>query len=190
MALTRSADKPVGGWTYDDLVALPDDGRRFELIDGELYELPTPNEKHQRSLARTIRLVLPQVEYLRGLWYPPPTGVFLPGGRMVEPDLVVLLPGGRWSLSERGIEGVPDLVIEILSSSNREHDLRDKRSWYAEAGVPEYWVMDPVAESIEVLVLRDGGYARHVFAQGDALVASAAHPSLSFAASRVFSPAL
>ncbi len=134
--------KPPGTWTHADLGLLSDE-KCYELIDGELYEMPPPNRKHQRTLARIVEIVMPEIRRLDGRWYPAPTGVFLSGNTMLEPDLLVLLPGGRAQESERGIEGAPDLVFEILSPSNAERDRVEKRRLYAEAEAPEYWIVSP-----------------------------------------------
>lgn len=182
------AIRPAGSWTYEDLLAMPDDGKRYELIDGELYELPTPNEPHQRASRNLIVLALPEIIRVGAEWYHAPTSVFLPLGRerVVEPDLLVYFRGGAASRSHRGVEGAPDLVVEILCPSNPEHDLREKRAWYAEAGVREYWLVSPEAMMVEVLVLERGEYRTHVLARGSEPVTSVVLPGLTFPASAVF----
>lgn len=184
MAVTHPARKR---WTYEDVQRLPDDGKRYELIDGELYELPAPNEPHQRAQRNIIVLILPEVGRVNVEWYASPTSVFLGSDdRAVEPDLIVFLPDGRATRGYRGIEGAPDLLIEILNPSDPEHDRVRKRRLYAEAGVREYWIVSPEARTVKVLVLTDGAYARHVRASGDELVTSTILPGLSIPASKVF----
>lgn len=184
MAVTHPTRKR---WTYEDAQRLPDDDKRYELIDGELYALPTPNEPHQRAQRNIIVLILPEVGRAHAEWYASPTSVFLgTDDGAVEPDLLVFLPEGRATRSYRGIEGAPDLLIEILNPSNPEHDRVRKRRLYAEAGVREYWIVSPEAGTVEVLVTRDGAYATHVRANGDETVASTVLPQLSFPASQVF----
>ena len=189
MAVTETRSKSAGGWTYEDLLQLPDDGKRYELVDGELYEMTVPNLKHQLLSIQLITLLLPHVTQGSGWILHTHTRVFLPGGRMVQPDLIVLLPGGKWSFIERGVEGAPDLVIEILSPSNPERDRIDKRRWYAEAGIREYWIVSPEAAIIEVLTLSDGAYVTHVRAGGDESVTSSVLTGLSFHASQAFAVA-
>lgn len=181
MAVTRAP----GMWTIEDLYSLPDE-KRYELIDGELHEMPPPNRKHQRTLARIAEVVLPELRRLGGSWYPAPTGVFLAGKTMLGPDLLVLLPERRGQESERGIEGAPDLVVEILSPSNAGRDRVEKRRLYASAGVPEYWIVDPDEETIEVLVLDGDAYRTHRLARGDEAVNSVVLPELGFPAAKVF----
>jgi Uma2 family endonuclease len=113
--------KPAGTWTYEDLFSLPDDGRRYEIIEGELFEMPPPNLAHATVIANLIALLLPLVKALGGRWYTAPVGVFIAGTNPVEPDIVVLLPSGTARREHRGIEGPPDLVIEVLSPSNPSH---------------------------------------------------------------------
>ena len=117
MALT----KPAGGLTYQDLLSLPNDGRRFEIIEGELYEMPSPSWDHATTIMNLIALLLPVVSALQATLRTAPLDVFFPGADPVQPDLVVLLPDGSADPSRRGLEGSPDLIIEILSPSNRSH---------------------------------------------------------------------
>ena len=112
MALTRPAP---GEWTYDDLLALPDDGRRWEIIEGVLYEMPPVSWIES---ATKIGLVLPffdAVESRGGWMIVSPLWVFLPGAEPVQPDALVVLPGGGSMPSDRGLEGPPDLIVEIVS---------------------------------------------------------------------------
>lgn len=156
MALSKSA----GAWTYADLGALPDDGRRYEIIEGDLYEMPPPSWDHAATVMNLIALLVSVVRSMGGHLATAPVGVFLPGAELVEPDILAILPGSRARAGGRGVAGAPDLIIEVLSPSNRGHDLLTKRSLYARAGVREYWIVDPVARSVEVLLLdRDAFHA-------------------------------
>lgn len=185
--------KPTGAWTYEDLEALPDDGRRFELIDGELHELPAPDMDHQRVSRRIFIVIYPVAEVLDAevLYAPLDVALLIEGGRVrrsVQPDLLVLLPEQRppTGARTRPVAGPPALVVEILSTSNPEHDTVRKRRWYAEAGVREYWIVDRDTRSIEVLVLEGNTYRTHLRATGDALVTSTVLPGLAFSAAAVF----
>ena len=145
--------KPAGTWTYEDLFSLADDGRRYEIVEGELFEMPSPGSAHALVIAALIRLLMPLVENLGGRWCTAPIDVFFPGANPVQPDILAIVPGGPAEIVPRGIEGAPDLVIEVLSPSNRGHDLLTKRALYARAGVQEYWLVDPDARTIEILTL-------------------------------------
>ncbi len=162
MALT----KPPGAWTYDDLQALPDDGRRFEIIEGELYEMPSPTSPHALAIAALIRLLIPLMDKLGGTCLTAPLDVFFPGADPVQPDFMVILPDGDARIVTRGVEGAPDLVIEVLSPSNRVHDLLTKRALYARAGVREYWIVDPEARTLQMLGLDRDAFHEMVAASG------------------------
>jgi Uma2 family endonuclease len=107
------------------------------------------------------------VENLGGRWCTAPIDVFFPGANPVQPDILVILPGGPAQIVPRGIEGAPDLVIEVLSLSNRGHDLLTKRALYARAGVQEYWLVDPDARTIEILELDRDAFHLAVAASGN-----------------------
>jgi Uma2 family endonuclease len=174
-------------WTYDDLFALPDDGRtRYEIIDGRLYELPTPWTAHASTIMALLNRFIPAVSALGGTLLTGPLDVFFPGADPVEPDIIVLFPDRLSLVSDRGIECAPDLLVEVLCHVGPEHDRVTKRSLYARAGVPEFWLVSPEAATIEVLVLNDGVYRTHVRAAGDELVTSSFLTDLSFPASAAF----
>ena len=162
MAQTKAA----GTWTYDDLFALPDDGRRYEIIERELYEMPAPNLAHATTIINLIALLLPIVKVMYGRLYTAPLDVFFQGADPVQPDILVLFPGWEGTLASRGPEGAPDLLIEVLSPSNRGHDLLTKRALYARAGVREYWLVDPEARTLEILSLDRDAFHLAVAASG------------------------
>lgn len=173
-------------WTYDDLFDLPDDGKRYEIIEGVLYEMPAPRPEHAFIIANLMFWLAPLVRALGGKLAPAPIDLFLQGANPVQPDLLVLFADQLGQVSERGIEGPPTVVIEVLSPSNIDHDRLVKRSLYARGGVPEYWIIDPRAETVEVLMLHQGQYLRHLLASGDDEVTSTVLVGLSFPASAVF----
>ena len=146
-------------WSYDDLLELPDDGTRYEIIDGELIVVASPSFDHQIVTGRLYSTCLIHVEE-RGIGtaVQAPYDVVLPSGDTLQPDVAVFLtpPGDYERARARG--AVPDLVIEVHSPSTRADDLNRKRRLYAEFGVEEYWPVDIRARSIQVLVLREGRY--------------------------------
>lgn len=144
---------------YSELLAMPDDGNRYEILDGELAVTPAPTTRHQK-ISRRLHFILYQAIELtgRGEVYYAPTDVLLDEHTVVEPDLLVVLRGGAASIEERYISGPPDLVIEILSPSTRRRDVLAKATLYARFGVPHYWQVDPEVDRIELLALRDGAY--------------------------------
>jgi Uma2 family endonuclease len=173
-------------WTYEDLFALPDDGKRYEIIHGELYEMPSPNFSHGTGIVNLIGILLPIVRSLGGILRTAPMDVFIKNGNPVQPNILVLLRDRLQLISSRGIEGAPNLLIEILSPSNSIHDHILKRDLYAQAGVLEYWLVSPEAGIVEVLTLAGQEYRTHVRAGANELVTSRLLPELSFSASDVF----
>lgn len=162
-------------WTYDDLVALDttDDGRKYELFDGELVVSPGPSFDHQEIAKRLFRALLSQVED-RGLGtvHFAPLDVILSKKRVLQPDLLVIGPNQREIIAKHGLVGAPQLVIEIVSANNAAHDRVRKRRFYARAGMIEYWIVDPTAQEVQVLGLVPGGLSyRQVgwFGPGDTI---------------------
>lgn len=167
---TKAPDKV---WTYDDLVAMgePEDGKRYEILDGELFVSPSPSLWHQEVLKRLFRVLDRELEQ-RGIAkvYFAPLDVILSPTRVVEPDLLVVRKERFEILARHGVVGAPDLVVEVLSPSNTHHDRVRKRRFYARNGVREYWIADPDAKTIEVLSLVDGGLSYRAagwYATGD-----------------------
>ena len=143
-----------------DLQAMPDDGHRYELVDGSLIVTPAPSNRHQTA-ALTLAMLLHQAcpESLKLLFAP--FDVALSDHTVLQPDLLV---GRREDFTERDLPAAPVLVIEILSSSTRSIDLTLKRARYEAAGCSSYWVVDPELPALTVWELRDGRYteAAHV----------------------------
>ena len=182
MALT----KPGGSWTYEDLFSLPDDGRRYEIIEGELYEMPSPTSAHGVTIRNLMFLLGPVIEVLRGWLLTAPLDIFLPGADPVQPDIVVLLPESNASLVARGVEGPPDLLVEVLSPSNRGRDLLTKRALYARAGVREYWIADPMSRTVEILTLDRDAFHTAQVASGEDVVISPLLGGMAFPLPAIF----
>jgi Uma2 family endonuclease len=173
-------------WTYDDLFDLPAD-KRYEIIDGVLYEMPAPNAAHEVITMNLVQFVFSLVVWpLGGKILTAPVDLFLQHDNPVQPDLLILLPEQLGMISERGIEGVPALLVEVLSPSNSRHDLVTKRALYARAGVPEYWIVNPEAMSMEILTLDGDVYRSHARLAGDEPISSAAFPTIVTPTSAIF----
>ena len=149
-----------GQWTYEDWERLPDDGLRYEVIDGVLHMSPPPNSAHQDVSSRLSYALMHHV-YTQNLGYvyAAPRGVLLPGQPVpVQPDLLFVRAELRSIVGPQNVEGIPDLVVEILSPGNWSYDRKEKFLLYQEAGVPEYWIVDPRLKTVEVFLLDDGEY--------------------------------
>jgi len=146
--------------TYDDFCALPDDGRRYEILDGDLYMSPAPVTLHQIAVGKLYRKLGDFVEDCRlGIVFVAPYDVILGKHDVVEPDLVFVSTARRSIITSKNIQGAPDLLIEVLSPSTADRDTRDKRNIYARCGVPFYWIVDPDRRSVLELQLVGSAYA-------------------------------
>jgi Uma2 family endonuclease len=130
-------------YSVADVRALPDDGNRYETIAGELFVTPAPGVPHQTVLARLFVALWAYVERheLGRLWFAPLDVVFGPL-TLVEPDLVFVSRNRLDTISDRDVQGPPDLVVEVISPSTARTDQGRKRALYQEAGVREYWIVD------------------------------------------------
>ncbi|HUP62708.1 MAG TPA: Uma2 family endonuclease [Thermoanaerobaculia bacterium] len=146
--------------TYEDYVNLPNDGKRYEIIDGELYVNPAPNTKHQRVVGN-IWFALESYfrEHRIGEVLSSPIDVVLSSTNIVEPDLIVILAENA-IITERNIQGAPDIVIEVLSDSTRRIDEIAKRKLYERYGVSEYWIADPVIDTAKIYRRGASGFDR------------------------------
>jgi len=150
-----------GQWTYEDWLRLPDDGFRYEVLNGVLYMTPPPRIRHQ-SVSHNLELAIGNFvkEHRRGIVLGAPCGVRLSGQPVpVQPDILFVRAERRDIIGEEYVEGAPDLVVEILSPSNWLYDRTEKFRAYQEAGVMEYWIVDYNACTIEVFVLEGSTYA-------------------------------
>lgn len=154
--------------TYEDYCLLPDDGKRHEIIDGEEYMSPSPTASHQRIVQRLHLSLGPFVEeHAAGEVFVAPYDVILSDHDIVQPDVFFVSAERRDLVKERGLEGAPTLVAEVVSEGNRRHDEVRKRKLYARHGVPEYWVIDPALETVKVYRNPEGGYERAVEASAE-----------------------
>ena len=137
-------------WSLEELHSLPDDGNKYELVRGELFVTPPPTEEHETILARLTRLLDPFVA-ANGLGFVyHPRAVMRFKGSEVEPDLMVrkpqTQPKATWDRAP-----VPSLVVEVVSASTRRRDHDQKKDLYMDAGVGEYWIVDPERRTITVV---------------------------------------
>jgi Uma2 family endonuclease len=146
--------------TYDDFVQFPDDGLRHEIIEGEHYVTPSPSPRHQRILLRLSYLLQSYLEpHPVGEIFVAPLDVLLSEFNVFEPDLIYISTDRAHHLTEKNLQGTPDLAVEILSPGTRNRDQRLKRDVYERTGVREYWLVDPDADAIDVLVRAGDGFA-------------------------------
>lgn len=137
-------------WTVDEVRALPDDGNRYEVVDGELLVTPAPTWSHQRVVGALYRILYPYVLANRlGEVIFSPADVRLGRDTMVQPDLFVTTSDARTAAGDWSELGPLRLVIEIVSPSSAHRDRFTKRLLYQRARIPEYWIVDPDARLVE-----------------------------------------
>ena len=145
--------------TYDDYVTLPDDGRRYEILDGELAVSPSPTSTHQ-VVSQNLEFGLSawvRAQRLGRIWHAP-LDLILEPTIVVQPDIFFIANEHSSIVTKRGVEGAPDLVIEILSESTAARDRGIKMQIYARHGVTRYWIVDVERKTIEVHALRGSAY--------------------------------
>ena len=161
----------VAKFTYEDYMCTPDD-KIYELLDGELIQIPTPPTAHQGT-RRDIGI--PLYAFVRGCdlgeVFFVRLDVVLSDMDVVQPDILFVCTDRSHIITEVNIRGAPDLVIEILSPSTAQRDRTLKRTLYARHGVREYWLADTDAKNVLVLTLEDGDYkVAGIYGEGQIVV--------------------
>jgi Uma2 family endonuclease len=176
--------------TYEDYEAFPDDGNRYEIIDGEVFVTAAPSIPHQRAVTRLTRFLDEHVEQRNlGEVYPSPLAVALSPSDIFEPDVVYISHARSAMIDDRSImRGAPDLCIEVASESTRKRDRTVKFERYAHFRVPEFWIVDTDAKTVAVFILERDAYTLLAIAQGDDHIASRVLPDLERRASVLFTP--
>lgn len=147
-------------FTARDLWRMPDDGNRYEIIDGEVFVTPAPYISHQEVLGNLYDIVRRHVRTHRlGLVLFAPVGVVLEPLSGVEPDLIFVSAARKAVLQSKGVFGAPDLAVEILSPSTAARDRGRKKVLYARTGVAQYWMIDPRKGTLIALHLDGDAYA-------------------------------
>ena len=143
---------PLPSITWQDVQQMPDDGNRYEAIEGDLYVTPAPTFRHQRvswRLGKALDRLLEEPGH--GVVVQAPFGVEFPAtGEGVQPDFLFVSEARRGIISNASISGAPDLVVEILSPSTASRDRGLKLRLYERQGVREYWIVDPDENVVDV----------------------------------------
>ncbi len=153
--MSQPPAKPYA-WTYSEYARFPDDGNRYEVIDGEVLVTPAPSPQHQRiAFLLGIRLEQYVEQQQLGLILPEVDLLFV-SGQFLRPDLLFVPANARAGITDRGMELAPGLIVEILSPTSGSIDRVKKPRRYADFGVPEYWVVDPEEQVVWVWRLAAG----------------------------------
>lgn len=176
---------------YDDLKQMPQDGHRYEIVDGEPIVSPAPSLIHAKIVVRLLFLIRTYVMRRQpgGRVFTAPVDVRLSPHRIVEPDVVYVSPERRRLLADPAlIDGAPDLIVEVVSPSNRPYDERVKFGIYAEAGVREYWLAGSVRRTLSLFSLDEGAYVR--LSLDDGVARSRLLPGLAVSVETLFTDLL
>jgi Uma2 family endonuclease len=162
-------------WTYQRMVnELPAESR-YEIINSQLHDMsPTPNSEHQR-LSRELEFLL--ISFVKnnklGEVFHAPFDTILDKQNVVQPDILFIANDNLKIITKKCVEGVPDLLVEIISPSSYYRDQVEKKELYERFGVKEYWIIDPANRVIEIFILKENKYALHAFVAEEGKVASA-----------------
>jgi Uma2 family endonuclease len=166
--------------SYGDLQRQPEDGHRYEIYDGEVFVVPAPLPIHQRAVRRLLRILDDYAAAHGGEVFTSPLDIVFSEYDVLQPDLVYFKAARRHLVTDNlPIRSSPDLAVEVLSPSTEASDRGRKLQMFARFGVPEYWIVDPEAPALEVLVLTAGQYQVHAKAAAGEAVASATLPELT-----------
>lgn len=174
------------GWTYEDYANLPDDGTRYELADGLLQALTTaPHPVHQLVISEVFNC-LNQTCQSEFIIFIAPIDLILSEFDVRQPDIAMLHRNKINIVTNRGIEGSPDLIVEVLTPSSIKRDREDKKNVYAKFGIKEYWLIDPILHTLEQYILKDGRYILHEVYMDDQTVNSSHITCASFSVNEIF----
>ena len=175
-----SVETGRSGLTYEDYCALPDDGLRYEIVDGMLFAEPSPRRAHQEAIGNLFAILHGYVRaHDLGEVYVAPFDVILDPRTTVVPDLVFVVRDHLDIVAERGVEAAPDLLVEVLSAGTARRDRVRKLNAYARLGVRHYWLVDPEAKTVEAFELVEGAYRLAAAVAGDDEFRPGAFPGLA-----------
>src|SRR5712692_1742027 len=184
MRFMKAADPRV---TFAELQEWPDDGRRYELYDGEVVVVPSPFPRHQRVAFNVGEVLRDYERRTGGLVFCVPIDIVFSEHNVVQPDVVFFRKERRHVIDMmEATRAAPDLAVEVLSRSTEARDRGRKMELLARFGVPEYWIVDPVKNTLEIYVLRGSAYDLVAACDERDEVTSAALPNLTFSAARIF----
>ena len=174
-------------WTWDDYARLPDDGRRYEVIEGALVVMTGPSYEHQFTVAE-IHAVLrawaaagPGGDVLFA-----PLDVELAHDIVLQPDVIWISPDRIAQIVDHHVRGIPDLVVEVLSPSTERRDRIRKAALYARYHAKEYWLVDPSSATVEIHRHQKRRFVLHAKGRGGDILTSSLDPALHVVPERLF----
>ena len=173
--------------SYADLERAPEDGRRYELYDGEVFVVPSALLKHQIVQHVVAEMLRVYAREHGGLAADSPIDIVFSEYDVLQPDVIYFTPARAHLIdANRVIRHAPDLCVEVLSPSTAATDRGKKMQMFARYQVPEYWIVDPASETIEIYALRASGYDLQLTAAGEDEVSSAVLPGHTFSVRSIF----
>lgn len=155
--------------TAAEFLALPETHQPTQLLNGELILSPSPVPNHQRC-SRQIEYLIEELKP-NGEVFHAPIDLYLDDANIPQPDVIWIAENSRCVVTRKYLQGPPELVVEVFSPSTELKDRKDKFNLYQRFAIPEYWMVDPELEFIEVYVLENGAYKRlGVFERGESFV--------------------
>lgn len=166
--------------TYEDYLKMPDDRTRKQIIGGDLYVTAAPSPLHQRVVVELTSILHAHArEHGLGTILVAPVDLVLSQVDVVQPDILFVAEANRHIIGAAAVQGVPDLVIEVLSPSTLKIDRDRKMDLYARAGIPEYWIVDPDSRAAELYRLAQGAYRLERCVPDDDVIRSTLFPGLA-----------
>ena len=173
--------------SFSDLLQMPEDGRRLELYDGEVFEMPSAVPRHQVAVDNIKQILNRYRDAHGGLSFVSPIDIVFSEYDVVQPDIVFFLQSRRHLVNfDKVIRDRPDLAVEVLSPGTVSNDRGRKLRMFSRYGVPEYWIADSVRGCLEMHVLAGNRFAAPVTSCGDEPVSSRILAGLTFPASDAF----
>lgn len=172
-------------WTIEDYLLLGESNMPCQLINGELIMSPAPTPKHQR-VARILFKLFDQILSNKGEVFFSPIDLYVDNRNVFQPDLIFIANHNKNVISERGIEGPVEIVVEIISPSNSYTDRNQKKDLYLKFKVGEYWIVDPGNKTIEIYTPSGGSAVPEFFASVEGEVRSVLYPELTVKLKQVF----
>jgi Uma2 family endonuclease len=172
-------------WTVDDYLLLGEIKTPCQLINGELIMSPAPHPNHQR-ISRRLFKIFDRILEGQGETFYAPIDLYIDNKNVFQPDLAYVSNKNKSVITNRGIEGPIEIIVEIISPSNSYTDRNQKKSSYLQFGIKEYWIVDPGNKSIEIYSPEGGGEVPIFFLSGEGLVTSPLENKLQFELKSIF----
>lgn len=189
MARPVPASIPPGPFklTVDEYMELPNDGKRYQILDGELDVTPAPRPRHQKILGRMFSILERALDLKgQGDVYIAPTDVILDDFNVLQPDLLFVRKERTHIIEDDNIKGTPDLIVEVFSPSTRRTDVLVKARIYERFGVPSYWTLDPDIDRMELFRLEGPAYVLAAAGSSPEVLRPSEFPGLELPLAEVF----